>query len=605
MPSTASRKRKAAKKKNSAPPKRRAAPKHAAISPAASPAASPASAVIDLTDDSPPSSAARAQPSASGAANSSNGSLSAVAAGAAVDLTGDAPPPCKVAAKVLAAAAGRKVAGGRAYSSSSASGSAGGSAGLRTAAADPGLGPDNVDLDEVYYGTLKTKIVGIRYYSGIVSNGENTRLQRQPSNSYDRNAIQVLTIGGEQVGHVPREVASLLAPQMDRLRDSMRAEGYIPSGSGNVYTIPMELALYGPAAARSTVGAMMQKLQRFGVRASVHNPADEVPPPKGKRHRAKKLAPTASEIVERQLEELYSCAARYEDMPEAAQPPHVRSELFLHQRKALAWMMAAEARGTVADELAKISDAAKRGSSSVFFWQQRPGGQFLNTATQSAVRVAPRLCRGGILADDMGLGKTLTCLSLIASDAAAAAPTLIVCPLSVLTNWEEQAKQHCDPAVMTCYTCHGPGRATDHAFLRKHRLVLTTYSTLAADFAAAGGGMLSLEWRRVVLDEGRACNKSHSCRHRRRPSKPKVVHAISVLRALNCCVCVCVCVCVWACVAAASSLDRLHQESHNENCQGRVRAARRASVAGDGDTDPEQAGRPLLGPEVSALRALR
>lgn len=60
-------------------------------------------------------------------------------------------------------------------------------------------------------------------------------------------------------------------------------------------------------------------------------------------------------------------------------------------------MLAAEARGTVADELQKIP-AADRAKSSVFFWTQQQGGaSFKNTATQSALKAAPQLPRGGIL----------------------------------------------------------------------------------------------------------------------------------------------------------------------------------------------------------------
>eukprot|EP01052_Picozoa_sp_SAG31_P009991 SAG31_NODE_535_length_14348_cov_11.339603_14_plen_68_part_00 len=53
---------------------------------------------------------------------------------------------------------------------------------------------------------------------------------------------------------------------------------------------------------------------------------------------------------------------------------------------------------------------------------------------------------GGILADEMGLGKTAMTLALIVKDleerqasaAAPVGPTLIVCPTSVLENWENE-----------------------------------------------------------------------------------------------------------------------------------------------------------------------
>ncbi len=58
-------------------------------------------------------------------------------------------------------------------------------------------------------------------------------------------------------------------------------------------------------------------------------------------------------------------------------------------------------------------------------------------------------------------------------------PTLIVCPLSVLSNWEIQLKQHIRPDFpISVYVYHGRNRSTDAAFLKKHDVVLTTYNIL-------------------------------------------------------------------------------------------------------------------------------
>lgn len=47
---------------------------------------------------------------------------------------------------------------------------------------------------------------------------------------------------------------------------------------------------------------------------------------------------------------------------------------------------------------------------------------------------------GGILADDMGLGKTLEIISFLASDEEKR-PTLIVCPMSLVYNWENECEK--------------------------------------------------------------------------------------------------------------------------------------------------------------------
>ena len=51
---------------------------------------------------------------------------------------------------------------------------------------------------------------------GLVGPGEEVSLVREPSNIHDRNAIRVLNISGEQVGHIQRNISSRLAPLMDR-----------------------------------------------------------------------------------------------------------------------------------------------------------------------------------------------------------------------------------------------------------------------------------------------------------------------------------------------------------------------------------------------------
>ncbi len=53
------------------------------------------------------------------------------------------------------------------------------------------------------------------------------------------------------------------------------------------------------------------------------------------------------------------------------------------------------------------------------------------------LRMLAKFGFGGILADDMGLGKTLEIISFLASDTIKK-PTLIVCPMSLIYNWENE-----------------------------------------------------------------------------------------------------------------------------------------------------------------------
>jgi len=101
--------------------------------------------------------------------------------------------------------------------------------------------------------------------------------------------------------------------------------------------------------------------------------------------------------------------------------------------------------------------------------------------------------------------------------------TLVVVPLSVIYNWEQQVAEHYAPGVLSMYVYHGPDRIRSTNFLEKHDLVVTTYSTMLADFNERGGctagarpsaggqllkrkradndGVLGVSWRRLVLDE--------------------------------------------------------------------------------------------------------
>ncbi|WP_406860279.1 DEAD/DEAH box helicase [Streptomyces sp. HUAS MG47] len=98
---------------------------------------------------------------------------------------------------------------------------------------------------------------------------------------------------------------------------------------------------------------------------------------------------------------------------------------------------------------------------------------------------------GGCLADDMGLGKTVTLIALHLRRARSA-PTLVVCPASLLGNWEREVRRFAPGVPVRRF--HGAERSfegTDGGF------VLTTYGTMrtgAAELAAR-------EWGMVVADE--------------------------------------------------------------------------------------------------------
>ncbi len=103
---------------------------------------------------------------------------------------------------------------------------------------------------------------------------------------------------------------------------------------------------------------------------------------------------------------------------------------------------------------------------------------------------------GGVLADDMGLGKTvmLIALHLHRVDLGLDSPTLVVCPASVLGNWEREIHRFAPSSDVRRY--HGPTRSLEGV---TRGFVVTTYATMrrdAAKLAAHEPG-----WGLVVADE--------------------------------------------------------------------------------------------------------
>lgn len=61
--------------------------------------------------------------------------------------------------------------------------------------------------------------------------------------------------------------------------------------------------------------------------------------------------------------------------------------------------------------------------------------------------------------------------------------TLIICPLSTVQNWEQQVLEHSVEKSTNVYVYHGSGRTSSPAALANHDIVITTYSTLAAEYS--------------------------------------------------------------------------------------------------------------------------
>jgi len=116
---------------------------------------------------------------------------------------------------------------------------------------------------------------------------------------------------------------------------------------------------------------------------------------------------------------------------------------------------------------------------------------------------------GGVLADDMGLGKTIQVLALHlhrSRDPELRKPTLVVCPASLLGNWERETARF-TPEIKS-HRYHGASRSLEG--LANTDIVVTTYGVVARDAAVLD----SISWGLVVADEAQAIKNPKSSRAR-------------------------------------------------------------------------------------------
>lgn len=103
---------------------------------------------------------------------------------------------------------------------------------------------------------------------------------------------------------------------------------------------------------------------------------------------------------------------------------------------------------------------------------------------------------GACLADDMGLGKTLQTIAFLCSqiEQDSKAKCLIVCPASLLYNWQNECSKFA--TGLSTYIYHGPNRS-DLCFSDNTQIVISTYGTIRAD----GEKLQSISFSTIVLDE--------------------------------------------------------------------------------------------------------
>jgi SWI/SNF-related matrix-associated actin-dependent regulator of chromatin subfamily A3 len=422
------------------------------------------------------------------------------------------------------------------------------------------------------YGVLHNKIVGVRYYNGYATVGEMVILRREPNNPYDANAIRALNVQGEQIGHIPKTWASKLAKYMDNR--SLLVEAQITGPKGQ-FECPLELKFYGTnePAARENLLAQM-RADKLPVGHAADRKRKEAAAQKERQRLAKEAAKKAKQnggavvgVGEGQtwesgmseymagfsqvqgmgpgpsLEDIIGGSERFnarnfenvteefgvkEDdlvsspdrhqiasnhsqaaMPKAPQPEALCTQLHPFQLQGLQWMLDKESPKLPAPGSKDV----------VQMWQRhsRMPNAFTNLATNYSI-TNPTLASGGILADDMGLGKTIQVISLIMADRAlgrkasdACDATLILAPVSVMSNWSTQMKKHVkDEHALRIMFWHGTRKETiTPKQIENYDVVISTYESISTDWykqksteLPRKSGPYSINWRRIILDEG-------------------------------------------------------------------------------------------------------
>ncbi|UKZ73735.1 hypothetical protein TrVFT333_001385 [Trichoderma virens FT-333] len=429
-----------------------------------------------------------------------------------IDLTGDTPEPARKRPAVSSSQTSRASSGlnnssqrnqSWAYSSSTQE-------------------PDYLDLTQdddsfgrEFYGTFDAKIVGVRYYDGYASPGEAVLCHREPTNQYDRNAIRIDNVLHQQIGHLPRTVVEKLAHYIDS--GDLTVEGQI-IGEKAYYDCPIRLSFYGPSdpAERTRIEAAL-KADKFVKATQLKQTRKDAESRRvvlglSQRISTAGFGDSGQAVPEISLEEILQSSDAVEfrkggdaikalamgeeelsKMPQAEQPSQLKSTLLPYQLQGLAWMQSKEN-----PQLPAVgSDTVTQ------LWRRDNKGRYWNVASEFITSKAPTLFSGGILADDMGLGKTLQIISLILTGGSGS--TLIVAPVSVMSNWEQQIRRHVKEEHQPSILIYHGAKKVAAQDLMAYNVVITSYGTLAKELDnGVSKTLLSTKknWRRVVLDEG-------------------------------------------------------------------------------------------------------
>jgi hypothetical protein len=356
--------------------------------------------------------------------------------------------------------------------------------------------------------------------------------------------IQVQDLTGSTFGTVDDEFARVLLPLMNhtlqleaktytRAKQPGEEAGKRISGFASQRSFTFFVNVYGPESNRLFTGSLVAEngkrleVPHYGqlLFSQYRNAHDQSAGPQ---------FPVRSETgthavinTEDDVSSLFDKLNVAKDLPEMEPDARVTTTLIKHQKQGLAFLITRERDRAYANP--------EEDNHSLWRKTQNQHGEvvYYHVITRHQVRERPPSVRGGILADMMGLGKTLQILSLLVSTKSEAEAfeqspldvpryanpghhslvgrnaktTLLVSPLSTISNWEEQLKAHLRPQALSHYIYHGSNRVSDSDTLATYDVVITTYAVLAWEYRKheqSDGQYVSplqkLKFFRIVLD---------------------------------------------------------------------------------------------------------
>ncbi|ORY83421.1 hypothetical protein LY90DRAFT_448780 [Neocallimastix californiae] len=263
-----------------------------------------------------------------------------------------------------------------------------------------------------------------------------------------------------------------------------------------------------------------------------------------------------NETLKAQIDKVFDSLKSIDELPELEPNRLINTPLYKYQKQALYFM--------VQREKSANEDYFRKDS----LWKLRESKlknyppEYVNSITKTVSKVMPKKVQGGIIADDMGLGKTFQMLCLImnyyneSSDNNSedttdidfsedylkeedsdieiismknsegetkieksyinTKATLIICPLSVVTNWEDQISTHIRKGILKVYIHHGPHRSQDPSKMANYDVVISTYNVLALEFNKEKNNenycapLHKIDWFRIILDEAHYIKESQT-----------------------------------------------------------------------------------------------